>query len=374
MSDRLLRLVPAWIDWLTAIAIVALGTVALAIVKAVAQRRLKRIAPLTENQVDDVLLGMIVRTKLAFLVVPPLVAALALVKLPAVVERVGRGYAILVFLFQAGIWASQAVRVLVERRLPPTGESNGLARRTEAKMVELGVRLVLWTVLALVALDNLGVNITALVAGLGVGGVAIALATQNILGDLFSSVSIVLDKPFLAGDFIVVGDFMGTVEQIGIKTTRMRSLGGEQIVMSNADLLQSRVRNYKRMTERRVLFRLGVVYQTSPEKLEAIPALLRQIVEAQTGVRFDRAHFVSYGDFALLFEIVYYVLSPDYTRYMDVQQGLNLAIFRRFAEAGIEFAYPTQTLFVSGATAPSEAPAGTAASPRAPGAPGGARA
>jgi small-conductance mechanosensitive channel len=205
---------------------------------------------------------------------------------------------------------------------------------------------VLWALLTLVALGNLGVDITALVAGLGVGGVAVALATQNILGDVFASVSILLDKPFVPGDFVIIDDYMGTVENIGIKTTRIRSLGGEQIVFSNADLLRSRLRNYKRMAERRVVFRLGVVYQTTPETLKHVPDILREIVEAQDGTRFDRSHFVSYGDFALVFETVYYVVSPDYNRYMDINQAINLEIARRFADTGIEFAYPTQTLLV----------------------------
>jgi small-conductance mechanosensitive channel len=219
-------------------------------------------------------------------------------------------------------------------------------------MLALAARVGLWALVLLVALDNLGVNITALVAGLGVGGVAVALATQNILGDLFASVSILLDKPFVPGDFVVVGDFMGTVEQIGIKTTRVRSLGGEQIVFANNDLLQSRLRNYKRMGERRALFRVGVTYQTPVDKVVAIPEMLRTIVQNQTGTRFDRAHFASYGDFALTFEVVYYVLSPDYNRFMDVQQAINLDVFRTFHGQAIEFAYPTQTLLLQPSHAP----------------------
>jgi len=205
----------------------------------------------------------------------------------------------------------------------------------------------LWSTLLILALDNFGVNVTALVAGLGVGGIAVALAAQNVLGDLFASISILLDKPFVLGDFVIVGDFMGTVERIGIKTTRLRSLGGEELVFSNSDLLQSRLRNFKRMYERRVLFSVGVVYQTDIATVEKIPGVLRECVETQKDVRFDRAHFKSYGDFALNFEIVYYVQSPDYNRFMDVQQAINLAIGKRFAEDKIEFAYPTQTVFVA---------------------------
>jgi len=175
----------------------------------------------------------------------------------------------------------------------------------------------------------------------------VALAAQNILGDLFASLSIVLDKPFVVGDFLIVGDFLGSVEKVGVKTTRLRSLSGEQLVFSNNDLLGSRIRNYGRMFERRVLFSIGVIYQTPPDKLRLAATILREAVQAQDKVRFDRAHFKSYGDFALSFEVVYYVLSPDYNVYMDIQQAINLLIYERFAEEQIEFAYPTQTLFVS---------------------------
>jgi len=168
-----------------------------------------------------------------------------------------------------------------------------------------------------------------------------------VLGDLFASISIVLDKPFVIGDFIIVGDMLGTVEHIGIKTTRVRSLFGEQLIFSNNDLLNSRIRNYKRMDERRIVFSIGVVYQTPYEKLSAIPGMVREIVEAQEQTRFDRAHFSKFGDFALIYEIVYYVKIPDYNAYMDIQEAINLEIYRKFQEQGIEFAYPTQTVFVA---------------------------
>jgi small-conductance mechanosensitive channel len=203
-----------------------------------------------------------------------------------------------------------------------------------------------WAIIFLLALDNLGVNITALVAGLGVGGIAVALAAQNIIGDLFASLSIVLDRPFVPGDFLAIDEFYGDVEKVGLKTTRMRSLSGEQIVFSNNDLLNSRIRNYGQMVERRIVFSVGVVYQTPHEKLQQIPSIIEDIIVKQELARFDRAHFKQYGDYSLNFEMVYYVESSDYRLFMDIQQAVNLEIFRRFAEEGIEFAYPTQTLFV----------------------------
>jgi small-conductance mechanosensitive channel len=198
----------------------------------------------------------------------------------------------------------------------------------------------------LLDLYNLGVNITALVAGLGVGGIAVALAVQTILGDLFASLSIVLDKPFVVGDFLVVDDMLGAVEYVGLKTTRIRSLSGEQLVFSNSDLLSSRIRNYGRMFERRVSFDVGVTYQTPRDKLIKIPVIIRDAVEGQDKTRFDRSHFKAYGDFALVFESVYYVLGPDYNEYMDIQQAINLHLHECFEQEGIEFAYPTQTVFV----------------------------
>jgi small-conductance mechanosensitive channel len=195
-------------------------------------------------------------------------------------------------------------------------------------------------------LENLGVNITGLVAGLGIGGIAVALALQNILSDLFSSFSIMLDKPFVVGDFIVVDEHLGGVEKIGLKTTRIRSLSGEVIVFSNADLLKSRVKNYRHMAERRVAFSVGVTYQTSHDTLRTISTMLADIIREQPKVRIDRVHFKEFGDSALIFEAVYYVTDPGFNTYMDIQQAINLEIYRRFSEAGIEFAYPTRTLYV----------------------------
>ncbi|MBI4230782.1 MAG: mechanosensitive ion channel family protein [Planctomycetes bacterium] len=216
----------------------------------------------------------------------------------------------------------------------------------------------LWAGAAIFLLDNLGVNISALVAGLGIGGIAIAIALQTVLGDLFSALSIYIDRPFRPGDFIIVGDLMGTVEQIGLKTTRVRALGGEQLIFSNSDLTSSRVRNFQRMQERRVVFRLGVTYQTPLAAMREIPRWVREVIEGAGGTRYDRAHFASFGDSSLAIEIVYFVLSPDYNRYMDVQERINLALMERFEREGVEFAYPTQTLFLRQGDAAAQAKPG----------------
>jgi small-conductance mechanosensitive channel len=209
------------------------------------------------------------------------------------------------------------------------------------------IKVVVWGVGIAFLLDNLGFKISTVVAGLGIGGVAVALAAQAVLGDLFSYIAIQFDRPFEIGDFIIVGDKLGTIEHVGIKTTRIRSLGGEQLIFSNTDLTNSRVRNYKRMHKRRVVFKFGVIYQTSLEHMKEIPAIVTDIVKKVEDATFDRAHFCSYGDFSLDFEVVYYVIGSDYNKYMDIQQEINLAIMEEFTKRGIEFAYPTQTLFLN---------------------------
>ncbi|MDO9079933.1 MAG: mechanosensitive ion channel family protein, partial [Desulfuromonadales bacterium] len=209
------------------------------------------------------------------------------------------------------------------------------------------LNVVIWVLGLMFLLDNLGFKITSVVAGLGIGGIAIALAAQTVLGDLFNYFVIFFDRPFEVGDFLVIDDKKGTVEHIGIKTTRIRSLGGEILVFHNTDLTNSRIHNYKKMERRRVVFQVGVVYQTTPDNLENLPLIMKEIIEKQEDATFDRAHFASLGDFSLNFEVVYYVLGDDYAHYMDIQQGINLAIFREFKEKGIEFAYPTQTLFMN---------------------------
>ncbi len=328
----------------------ALGTGALALAALWLTRwllsvRLGALARRTANAWDDLVVLLVKRTKSMTLAAAALWPVLAILEAAPAVREVARVVTVLVGGVQLAIWGNVVIGHLLEARISRLRQADP-SSATTLRGVTIVSRTVLWTVLVLVALDNLGVNISALVAGLGIGGVAVALAAQNILGDLFASLSIVLDKPFVVGDFIVTGELMGTVEHIGVKTTRLRSLSGEQLVFANSDLLGSRIRNFKRMSERRILFTLGVTYQTPSEKLTAIPGILREVVTAQPGVRFDRAHFRSYDDSAVTFEIVYYVLDPDYNRYMDTQQRVNLEIFRRFEQEGIDFAYPTRTVYL----------------------------
>lgn len=207
-------------------------------------------------------------------------------------------------------------------------------------------KISIWGLAVFILLDNLGVNISALLAGLGIGGIAIALAAQTILGDLFSCFVIYFDRPFEVGDFIAIDDFSGTIEYIGIKTTRIRSLSGEQLIFSNTDLTKSRLRNYKRMERRRVNFQIGVVYETRVEDLERIPALIGDIVRSIDDAIFDRAHFSSFGESSLVFDVVYFVATSDYLRYMDIQQEINLRLMGEFEKKGIGFALPTQAVHI----------------------------
>ena len=206
------------------------------------------------------------------------------------------------------------------------------------------VELVIWSIALILFLDNIGIQITSLVTGLGIGGVALAFAAQAILVDLFCSFTIFFDKPFEIGDFIIVGDQMGTVEYIGMKTTRLRALSGEQLVLANSDLTKSRIQNYKTMAERRVLFKLGVTYDTALAKLKEIPAVIKNIISNVPQTRFGRAHFCAYGAYSLDYEIVYYVLSSDFDIYMDINQEIYFQIKAEFEQRGIEFAFPTQTV------------------------------
>jgi small-conductance mechanosensitive channel len=314
--------------------------------KRLAIARISKLAARTSFQWDDALAEGLTRTHAMFLMIVALFIGSLVLALPGSI-RTGMFTAIAVaFVLQGGLWLN-AMIVFWLRRYVEQRRKTDPASATTVNAAGFVARLVLWSVVLLLVLDNFGIDVTALVAGLGVGGIAVALATQNILGDLFASLSIVLDKPFVISDFLIIGDFMGSVEHVGLKTTRLRSLSGEQLVFSNTDLLGSRIRNYGRMYERRVVFKIGVTYQTPRETLSQIPIIIREAIAEQANTRFDRSHFQAYGDFSLNFESVYYISSPDYNLYMDIQQAVNLRIHERFEHDGIEFAYPTQTLFVA---------------------------
>jgi small-conductance mechanosensitive channel len=317
---------------------------ALIIIKAFVVRQLHRLAALGHLEFLGYPAQLVDATRMPFLIGVATLVGISQLELPAAYNQWLEYAWIIVLMLQVALWANRLVSFAVERALA----RHRLAEPSIATHLMLGglvARILVWALAVLMTLDNLGFNITTLMASLGIGGIAVALAVQNILGDIFSSISIALDKPFVIGDFIVVENFMGTVEYIGMKTTRLRSLGGEQIIFSNNELLKNRIRNYKRMQDRRITFEFGVAYETPYEKLSRIPDLVKEIVTSRDMARFDRAHFRSYGDSALQFEVVYYVLDPDYNKYMDIQQEINLALLQRLREWDVSFAYPTRTLY-----------------------------
>ena len=251
--------------------------------------------------------------------------------------KIVRGVSVLFAIVMGAIFFASLAALFFTKLGKGKGDSASLA-------IKWLIRLskgVIWGIALILFLDNIGVKITSLVTGLGIGGVAIAFAAQSALSDIFCFFTIFFDKPFEIGDFIIAGDHMGTVEHIGVKTTRLRAIGGEQLIVSNADLTGSRIRNYKTMQQRRVSFTLGITYDTPTEKLRAIPQLIQTIVEETEDATFARAHFASFGSYSLNFEVVYFVQSADYDRYMDINQRINLAIKDGFEKLGISFAFPT---------------------------------
>lgn len=265
-------------------------------------------------------------------------------------EGYSQGFTVVVTMglsLQIALWLDRLLRVWLDR-ITSKREADDAAQLTSFAAVRFLGQLVIWSVVLLLSLDNLGVNVSALVAGFGIGGIAVALAAQNLLGDLFASLSIVLDRPFEVGDFVIVGDFMGAVEKIGLKTTRVRSLSGEQITFGNTDLLGSRIRNYKRMQERRVAFELDVVHGTAAADLREIPRLAREAIEGLENTRFDRAHLKQIHPTALRYEIVYYVGTNDFTQYMDIQQAINLELLDQLEQREVRLAHPTYAVRIEG--------------------------
>lgn len=248
---------------------------------------------------------------------------------------------------QVGLWANRAIALTLLHYFARHSHRDIHQKSALATLSLWGAKVFLWAVVLLAMLSNLGVNITAFVASLGVGGIAVALAVQNILGDLFASLSIAVDKPFEVGDFIVVGSLAGTVEHVGLKTTRIRSLSGEQIVMANAQMISITIQNYKRLQERRIVFEFALPHECSLEQVKQVPAIVERIIRAQEKTRFDRSHFRGFGESALEFETVYIVLDPSYNVYMDIQQAINLGMMEAFANIGVRFATPARTVHVA---------------------------
>lgn len=333
-------------DWAIAAGVFLASASAMLIVRWLVVGRLGAVARRTTSNLDDIAVAVVRRTSGYFLFALAVGAASHWLSIQAPYETYITRLVKIVVLLQVGVWGGTAIRELIGRYIDRRRSEADLGAVTTMNALGYAAAGVLWIILFVMALGVFDFKVGTLLAGLGVGGVAVALAVQNILSDLFAALAIVLDKPFLVGDFIAVDQVSGAVEHIGLKTTRLRSPSGEQIICSNADLLKSRIRNFRRMYERRVVFTTDVTYDTPAEVVERIPTMIREIVSAQQPIRFDRSHFSAYTDSALRLETVYYVLDPDYNKYMDIQQRIYLELLRRFNAEGIQFAFPTRTVEV----------------------------
>lgn len=334
------------ITWAVALLITIVLYFVISAIQMIVVKKWKVQAEKTAILWDDLVVELIENLKRYFIFSLSLFIGLIWVKLDAKPKVFIQKSFIIVSFIQLAHLAGVVINFWLTKHLK-VKSSQDMAVASTMGLISIVVKFVVYSVIILLALNNLGVDISALIAGLGVGGVAIALAMQNILADLFASLTIILDKPFIVGDFIVVADLKGTVEHIGLKTTRLRSLSGEQLIFGNGDLLQSRIQNFKRMNERRIVQNITVTYQTSADQLEKIPQMIKEIVESQARTRFDRCHFLRYMDSSLDFELVYWVESAEFIDYAEVAQKINIALFRKFAAEKIEFAYPTRTLYVS---------------------------
>lgn len=334
-------------DYLVALAVFVLAVVVLRIFKYIIIDKLKKISEKTGTELDDLLIKIVDNIGWPFYLLLSLYTALKIIQIPGFIETT-LGYLLLVVVTYYVIRGIQDLIDYGTRKLIIKRQE--VEKEADTSFIDLWSRIlkgVLWGIAVILILSNLGYNVSALIAGLGIGGLAVAIALQSVLSDIFSSFSIYFDKPFKVGDFLIIGDDLGVVKKIGIKTTRLESLWGQEIVISNNELTSTRINNYKKMENRRIHFTFGVVYDTKTEKLKKILEIVKDIFDGVELADLDRIHFKEFGDFSLNFEAAYYVGTGDYNRYMDTQQEINFALKERFEKEGIEFAYPTQTVFVN---------------------------
>jgi small-conductance mechanosensitive channel len=338
----LLGIPPA--DWLISAIVFVIVWAALWIVRELIAARYKKSAANRNPTLFRLIAYLIGNTKQFLFFAVALDAAQESLTLPDKVQRIVSTTVMILILVQVGLWAGRAVRFYLEMKELERGADRVFAGSLD--IINFVARMLIWSLLVLLALDNVGVNITALLAGLGVGGVAVALALQNVLGDLFASLSIALDKPFVLGDNLTIDTFVGKVEHIGIKTTRLRSESGEQIILSNADILKSRVRNFGRLQEQRIIATVRLKYETPAAKLKEMPKLLEGVVREHAQARFERCHLRSLGESSFQFELSYFVQQPAVNSMLELQQAVNFRIIDEMRRLGVEFAYPAQLVFL----------------------------
>jgi small-conductance mechanosensitive channel len=342
------------LQWIVASALIVAGTALLLLVRRLAVGRLRKLADRSATDFDDFLVTLVGKTRGWFLAL--LMARAATLVLQLSERWDGRAQVLLIVggMVQGGIWASTVVRFFVDRRFA----HHAHAGPTDPRVIPVAQTLLrfaglvfVWSIVLLATLSSFGIDITGLVAGLGIGGVAIALAVQKVLGDVLASISIAVDRPFAPGDYIAIGEQQGTVRRIGIRSTVIGGLGGEELVVANNDMLSARIQNYTRMTERRVAFTLRLVYDTPQALLEALPGLIKQVIEGQEKVRFDRGTLMRLADWALEFEVVYWMTEPDYGLFARTHQQVLLELLRRMRDGGYAFAFPTRAIAVGEALA-----------------------
>lgn len=306
--------------------------------------KIEKVAKKTRTDWDNLLVDFLKEIKWFFYFILSIYIAVQYINVMNLINNVLYFLVIIVAGFYVAKGISKAINHFVEIQLNKSGEKQSASSSSMMKLLGNIAKGIIWIVALLMILSNAGIEITPMIASLGVGGIAIALALQSILGDLFGAFVIYFDKPFKEGDFIIVGDDMGVVKHIGIKSTRIQALQGQELVISNTELVNSRVNNYKQMQKRRIAFEFGVKYDTGKTKLNKIKGIVKKIFEKVDNADLDRVHFKSFGDFSLDYEVVYYVMSADYNQYMDIQEQVNLNLYAEFEKAKIEFAFPTQTI------------------------------
>lgn len=337
LDERFMGNAVKW--WFLAAAVTLLVTGLLRTVASVLFRRLDGVAQLTSALWDDVVLDMVTRTQWLFQAMVGLAAGSLFVDLSETWDRRLFRTVTVVSLVQGGLWASGIINFLLVALIDQkTAHPQDPAHQTGRNLLRTIALVILWGLTGLVALSNMGVNVSGLIAGLGVGGIAIGLAIRETLVDWLACIAILLDKPFTPGDAISVDGNAGVVERIGVRTTRLRAPGGEELIFANGDLARSRLRNFKTLRERRIVFDFGVAYDTAPEKIQAVPDIVREVAAKISTLRLDRAHWLSFGEHTLRFEVVYFVTTPDYTAYVDGQQRFNLELVRALQAQEIELA------------------------------------
>jgi len=329
------------LSWLGALCILLAALLLLVLLKHVFLTHLEKLAKITSSYFDDSVICFLKEIRKSFYLSAALYAAVQHLVLPGLLHLLIKGAFFLLLVYELIRLAERVLEIVVAKKMGKRTEDGETSFSSALSVI---LKILLWSVGLLLILSNLGFNVTSLLASLGIGGLAVSLALQPLFSDIFSSFSIILDKPFEEGDYIVCGEYKGTVKRIGLKTTRLKALQGEELVISNAELTAARVQNFKKLEKRRIAFSVGVNYDTPPAKLRKATALIEEVVTAQKNAVFNRAHFWQFGESSLNFEIVYFINSAHYEEYMDAQQDINLGILEAFAKEGIQMAFPTRTV------------------------------